>query len=448
MAENTAFARESIYPSYFANRIQDFLSAARTDLRVSLKSSTDIQIVPDDELGLAAIAIEGRWRWVEETISRSHPGGAKGTYSVWAVATDNDVDNTPKPFSDHTDYDFDLRITNGIDPSGTGVVIFEKIAEIDWSGTEIEAIRQSHGSVTGAMLEDGALPSKSASDVEWTRQPGGGYLLQLKANSVGASELADNSVDTAALIALAVTEAKIAAEAITAGKLAPGSVTATKIAELAVQTAAIAAKAVIEGKIGDEAVNTTQLKNLAVTAAKLAANAVETGKIANLAVTAAKLAEACVETAKLADGAVTEVKIADAAATSRKTKLTAGKIAASEGLALGEAYGDIPGCKLEITPLVASNLLIIATFDFTNSSEGIGVAENVGSISVDGAAENASIARQRGVFNGWASVSQSYVIPLTAALHTIKLRAKRASGTVASEAAKAGTGFSYVLLAS
>lgn len=332
MPENVEFEREDQFPSFFANRIQDFLSGCRTDLRLSKKSSTAIQVVPDAELGLAAIALQGRWRFNEASVNRDHPGGAKGTYSVWAVGTDNDIDNSPKPHSDHTDYAFDLRITKGEEaPSGAGVEIFEKIGEIDWSGTEIEAIRQTHGSVTGAMLADDALPDKTGSDVEWTRQPGGGYLLQLKANSVGANELADNSVDSNALIDLAVITAKVAALAITEGKLAENSVATAKIIALAVTTAKIAAAAVTEEKLGNEAVAEAKIKALAVTAAKLAAEAVTEAKIANSAVTNAKIAAEAVGTTKLANLAVTAAKIAnEAVGTTQLANLgvTAAKLAA------------------------------------------------------------------------------------------------------------------------
>lgn len=350
MSEDFPFLREDVFPSWFANRIQDFLSAAETNLRLSRKNATTVQVIPDAALGIAAIAMQGRWRFNEASIERAHPGGAKGTYIVWAVGEDNDVDEVPKPHTDHTNYAFDLRITSGANPSGAGVEVFEKIGEIDWSGTEIEALRQTLNSVTGAMLANDALPETAGSDVEAIRQPGGGYLLQLKKDSVGANELADNSVDTAALVALAVTEAKVAAEAITSGKIAALAVTNSKIGlsavgveqinNLAVATAKIAALAVTEEKLAGEAVSTAKIKLLAVTSALLAAEAVTEGKIANLAVAsgklanlaviAAKLGEEAVETAKIKALAVTEGKIAGEAVANAKLAalaVTAAKLA-------------------------------------------------------------------------------------------------------------------------
>lgn len=314
------FPREGIFPSWFANRIQDFLSAAHTDLRVTLKDADTIQVVPDPELGIAAIALQGRWRFNTATVQRDHPGGAKGTYIVWAVGEDNDIDDTPKPHTDHTDYAFDLRITSGANPSGSGVTIFEKIAELDWSGTEIEALRQTHGSVTGPMLADNALPDTASSDVEWKREPGGGYLLQLKANVVGANELADNSVDTAALQNLAIVTAKVAALAITEALVAVDAISTAKIVALAVTSAKVAVEAITEEKLAAESVSTAKIKLLAVTSAILAAESVTTAKVGALAITEAKIAAEAVSTAKLANLAVTAAKIAAEAVETAKIK--------------------------------------------------------------------------------------------------------------------------------
>lgn len=342
------FAREDIFPSFFANRIQDFLAAARTDLRLSEATATKVAVIPDPDLGVAGISIDGRWRFNVATVERTHPGGAKGTYTVWAVALDNDVDNTPDPFTDHTVYTFDLRITNGEDPSGAGVEVFQKIGEIDWSGAAIEAIRQTYGSVIGPQLADGALSSEAPSDITWTRGPGGGLVAGFKANSVGASELADESVDTGALIDLAVITAKVAALAITEGKLAENSVATAKIVALAVTTAKLAAAAVTEEKLGNEAVAEAKIKALAVSAAKLAAESVTETKIGALAVTAAKIAAEAVTTGKIAALAVTAAKIAAEAVETAKIAnlaVTAAKLAAKSVEAAKIAV--LPGARVK-----------------------------------------------------------------------------------------------------
>lgn len=174
------FKREEKLPSYFVNRIQDFLSAARTDLRLEVSGTTKVKVVPSEPYGLAAVNLQGRWRFSTEAVERTHPGGAVDTYSIWAVGTDQDISEAPNPFTDNTDYGFELRITDGSDPSGEGVEVFEKIGEVDWSGSAITALRQTYNAVTGAMLADSALSSATGSDLSWTREAGGALQASIK----------------------------------------------------------------------------------------------------------------------------------------------------------------------------------------------------------------------------------------------------------------------------
>jgi hypothetical protein len=148
--KNHSFARTAVFPSYFANRFQEFLAAAHTGLALTKEDATHVRIVPDPATGLAACAIQGRWRWVESTINRIVSGGA-GTVTVWACAADESVDNTPDPYTDHTDYSFSIRITTGANP--TGFAIFEKIGEVDWDGAAITAVRQTYGRVNPERLD-------------------------------------------------------------------------------------------------------------------------------------------------------------------------------------------------------------------------------------------------------------------------------------------------------
>lgn len=327
MPEMHDFSREERLPSYFMNRLQDFLSAARTDLRLIRVDATHIEVLPAEPYGIAAIDLQGRWRFRDTPVSRAHPGGAAGTYTIWAVATDQKVVEVPKPFTDETDYSFDLRITDGSNPSGTGVEVFEKIGTLGWFGGEITSINQTYNGITGTMMQPGW---SVGGDLEWFREPNGAWTPNLRANSVTATELADGSVDTAALIDLAVVTAKVAALAITEGKLAENSVATTKIVALAVTSAKLAAGSVIEEKLGNESVAEAKIKALAVTAAKLAAEAVTNAKIGALAVTEAKIAAEAISTAKIANLAVTAAKIALEAVTTEKIAnlaVTAAKIA-------------------------------------------------------------------------------------------------------------------------
>jgi hypothetical protein len=178
---NHEFAREDKFPSWFANRIQDFLAGTETRLQLVRKSATVIEVAPDTHLGCAAVLIEGRWRFITAAIERAM-SGAKGTYTIWAVAEDNLINNSPDPFTDHTAYAFDLRYTTGAAPTGTGIAVSTKIGEVDWSGSAIEALRQTHASVSGAQIANGAL--STAGDLGWTREPSGAWVPSINDGAV------------------------------------------------------------------------------------------------------------------------------------------------------------------------------------------------------------------------------------------------------------------------
>ena len=119
--------------------------------------------------------------------------------------------------------------------------------------------------------------------------------------------------------------------------------------------------------------------------------------------------------------------------------------ATGEIIGLTGAYQDIPGASLAITPAVASKALILATFNFqVGGSNGVAV----GSIKVDEAAEEAQTAQlgtALDIITG--TVTQAYIVSLSAAAHTIKMRAKRVSGGAGFNALKEGTRMAYLLFA-
>lgn len=209
-------------------------------------------------------------------------------------------------------------------------------------------------------------------------------------------------------------------------------VTTAMVKNLAITAAKLADKGVETAKLADLAVTEAKLAALAVTAAKLAAEAVETGKIKNLAVTTAKIALLAVTEALIADGAVSTPKLADGAVTSRKYTPTSGIVRAGveKGLVDGAAYVDVPNTELNVTPLVASKLLVLLCFDATASGVGGGTS---GTISVDGADQGPIINwGNGGATESWQRQNgfQVYEVDLTAAKHTIKMRAKGTGGNL------------------
>lgn len=138
---------------------------------------------------------------------------------------------------------------------------------------------------------------------------------------------------------------------------------------------------------------------------------------------------------------IVETDVADGAVSSRKLKPTVGTKAASADLALGTSYADIAltGGDLSITPAVASLLKVTAVFNFrligTVSTEGY--MEARGTINLDGADQTAeayalhlsdSPASSADTLN--VTVTQVYLLSLTAAAHTIKMRGRRGSSVL------------------
>lgn len=247
-------------------------------------------------------------------------------------------------------------------------------------------------------------------------------------SETGVITIANEAVNAAKILALAVTEAKLAGESVATAKIKLLAVTAATLAE--------------------EAVSTIKIANLAVTEAKLAGEAVAEAKIKNLAVATGKLAELAVTTAKIAALAVTEGKIADAAVTSRKWKPTWGEQIDNEAKVIGAEFLFLPGTKLEVTPLVASFIEINAAFQVGIAA----VAERQGiecSIFVDGVAKRNAQVTLLGAAGGVQTIplAVNLNIALTAALHTIELKAKRIVGANGGIEV-AGTGYTWQLGAS
>lgn len=184
------------------------------------------------------------------------------------------------------------------------------------------------------------------------------------------------------------------------------------------------------GGLGALSVGASELRTDAVIEAKIQDSAVTTNKINNLAVSSGKLASSAVTTAKLATGAVTSPKVA----------LTNGTAAASASLTLSGSYQDIAGCTLTFTPSVASTAIITGMFDFSATSS---TSTFVGELQVDGVSQLGNATFGASASGQRASVSRIWHVNLSAASHTIKLRASYFSGS--GNANLTNTQISYVL---
>ena len=108
-------------------------------------------------------------------------------------------------------------------------------------------------------------------------------------NQLDISVPIDDTISTAKIQALAVTEAKIAVNAVTSLKIAENAITARELATNAIATLFIADNSVTSVKIAQNSILTKHIDDAQVTADQLASSAVTTAKIADNAVTAAKI---------------------------------------------------------------------------------------------------------------------------------------------------------------
>lgn len=173
--EENPFARNDVFPSWFANAIQRFLTTAAPAFQLTRQDATHIQVTAGSETSAAVIAIAAKWRWIEATINRAHPGGAAGTWDIFVVAAANKIEAGG---IDATNRAFSLRILkSGETPTiEAGVVdIFRKVGSLQWSGTEITRVDQTvpatathaHRHATGepdaiAPADIGAAPESEA----------------------------------------------------------------------------------------------------------------------------------------------------------------------------------------------------------------------------------------------------------------------------------------------
>jgi cell pole-organizing protein PopZ len=154
------------------------------------------------------------------------------------------------------------------------------------------------------------------------------------------------------------------------------------------------------------------------------------------------------------NGNLDAANIKDSTVTSRKAKLTAGVVRSTGGLSgMGAVHQDIPGASIVITPDVASLLIVHAKFHVQlRCPNNLSTAKAFGVLSVDGVEQTAS------AFTELASASDSgyvdlsmaefWVVPLTAAAHTVKLRGLSGGNTGTGTSDMGDATFSYILVAS
>lgn len=127
----------------FFDAIQELLSAAAPHFGLFVLNATTVRLLAGTGDDQQSLSVDGRYRWRSTNFDRAHPGGAAGTYDVFVTATDNDFTGAPADIDAATDYSFGLDIqASGSTPS---TPLHRKVAEVDWDGAGITALRQTVG---------------------------------------------------------------------------------------------------------------------------------------------------------------------------------------------------------------------------------------------------------------------------------------------------------------
>jgi hypothetical protein len=147
--QNIPLARGEVAITPFFTATQEFLGASAPSLYLTIVNATTLKAAADTEDGLNAVAIKGKYRYRTTAVEAVHPGGAAGTYNVWVTGSANAF--TSVPTVDTTVYAWGLSILPTASTPGTA--LYRKVAEVDWSGAAITALRH----LTGVRRDDAPI---------------------------------------------------------------------------------------------------------------------------------------------------------------------------------------------------------------------------------------------------------------------------------------------------
>lgn len=413
MTQNIPLDRGDPAIEPFFDAVQEVLGASAPSFYLTVLNSTTIRAVGGTENALNAIAIEGRYRWRTTTVDAAHPGGAAGTYDVWVTGSDNSF--TSVPTEDKTVYAWGLSIlATGGSP---GTAISRKVAEVEWSGTAITALRH----LTGVRRDDAPVFAQAPIAALTPLQVRG-------ASSQSASLLTIGNSAGSTLVSVGASGGFFTSQGIT--DTSTGGITASgaggkttlKLTSTSSNTGlTLGTDTTLYRSVGGTLKTDGNLIVTGmVTPGSLSSESVSTSALAAGSVTEAKLASEAVTTAKLANLAVTEPKLGDGAVSSRKLKPTTGQVNASASLVTTATATLIPGLVFEITPPVASVIWLKCQFYKVNVGTGtLFFFDNGVQIPSSGFFYHAE---EGSYYTEWR-------LPATAALHKIEVRAVQGGGS-------------------
>ena len=202
MTQNLPLAHESIADESFFDAIQEMLSGLDVLMEFELVpgDATTVRLPAGAGHRQVSTSIGGEYRWVTAPLTRTHPGGAAGTYDLCVTSLNNEAGKGVPPGANSG---FALAITaENVAPAG--VERYKVVRKLQWSGSAITRIDRL--------------------DVEGPKRHGSSHAVAgtdpLPANSAGQVQLVDLGVTTGKLADLGVTNGKIASGAVDAAKLA------------------------------------------------------------------------------------------------------------------------------------------------------------------------------------------------------------------------------------
>jgi hypothetical protein len=136
-------------PSTWVNKIMSMLGSAADNILIVAASPTAIGVrAADESTGWAVLAIDGAWRFMQ-SFNVTHPGGAAGTYNVYATTHANDLSAVDP--ADTETYTFSLTIravADGEPPASGETALARLVATCDWDGSAITRVVQLVGART------------------------------------------------------------------------------------------------------------------------------------------------------------------------------------------------------------------------------------------------------------------------------------------------------------
>lgn len=227
---------------------------------------------------------------------------------------------------------------------------------------ELGAQAAKIGSAAIGVLDVAHMQAKVLSAINASVETIGADFAKINKAKIGqldADNIEANAITTEKLNADSVTATKIATDAIETKHIKAGQVTADEIAANAVTAEKIIADSIDATKIKTDAIETKHIKAGQVTADEIATNAVIADKILAGAIETTKLAADSVTTEKIAAGAITATEIAADAVTAIKIKageIDTGHLAANSVKANQIEAGAIVAGKLATDSVVSTNI--------------------------------------------------------------------------------------------